>query len=214
MGWPGAIVGVLAATCLVVSPTPGRPGLGPLSGQRGSPAAATSDVVVDMETSLGRVLIAVDAVHAPITAANFLRYVDGGLYDGGRFHRTVRPGTETNTAVPIQVIQASRAPRTPGFPAIRLERTSSTGLKHVDGAVSMARSGPDSATSDFFICIGDQPALDDGGARNKDGLGFAVFGRVTAGMEVVRRIHAAPVFPGSQDLQPPVPIVTMRRAGR
>jgi peptidyl-prolyl cis-trans isomerase A (cyclophilin A) len=164
-----------------------------------------------METSLGRVDIAVDTAHAPSTAANFLRYVDGGLYDGGRFHRTVRPGTETNTAVPIQIIQASRAPQAHDFPPIPLERTSTTGLKHVDGAVSMARSGPDTATSDFFICIGDQPALDDGGARNKDGEGFAVFGRVVAGMEVVRRIQGAPVFPGSQTLQPPVPILTVRR---
>lgn len=173
--------------------------------------SAPSTVRVVLETSLGTIEIAVDAAHAPATAANFLRYVDAGLYDGGRFHRTVRPGTETNTAVPIQIVQASRAQGRTGLPPIRLERTSTTGLKHVDGAVSMARSGPDSATSDFFICIGDQPALDDGGARNKDGMGFAVFGRVVRGMDVVRRIQAAPVFPGSQTLEPPVPIVRARR---
>jgi peptidyl-prolyl cis-trans isomerase A (cyclophilin A) len=168
-------------------------------------------VRVDLETPLGSIQIAVDAGHAPATAANFLRYVDSGEYDGGRFHRTVRPGTETNSSVPIQVVQASRAPRTTGFPAIPLERTSRTGLKHVDGAVSMARASADTAQSDFFICIGDQPELDDGGRRNADGLGFAVFGRVVRGMDVVRRIQAAPVFPGSQTLQPPVPILSLRR---
>lgn len=202
MGWAGAIVGGLAAMCLFAPSVPQ---------QGGAPPISAASVAVVLETSLGRIEIAVDTAHAPITAANFLRYVDGGRYDGGRFHRSVRPGTETNTAVPIQVIQASRAPQARDFAPIPLERTSVTGLKHVDGAVSMARSGPDSATSDFFICIGDQPALDDGGARNKDGLGFAVFGRVIAGMDVVRRIQAAPVFPGSQTLQPPVPILTVRR---
>jgi peptidyl-prolyl cis-trans isomerase A (cyclophilin A) len=172
---------------------------------------ATSPVRVLVETEKGTVEIEVDAQHAPNTAANFLKYVDGGAYDGGRFHRTVRPGTETNTAVPIQVIQASRAPGTPGFPAIPLERTSVTGLKHVDGAVSMARSGADTATSDFFICIGDQPALDEGGARNADRQGFAVFGRVVGGMDVVKKIQAEPVFPGTQNLQPPIGILRVRR---
>jgi peptidyl-prolyl cis-trans isomerase A (cyclophilin A) len=177
--------------------------------------AASGLVRVALETEMGVIEIDVDTRHAPITSANFLRYVDAGLYSGGRFHRTVRPGTETDTAVPIQVIQAGRAPRTPGFPAIPLERTSTTGLKHVDGAVSMARSGADTATSDFFICIGDQPSLDDGGARDIDGLGFAVFGRVVTGMDVVRRIQAAPVFPGSQTLLPLVSITkASRRAAR
>jgi peptidyl-prolyl cis-trans isomerase A (cyclophilin A) len=176
---------------------------------RGPTRAAIVRVVV--RTEKGTIEIDVDGQHAPNTAANFLKYVDAGLYDGGRFHRTVRPGTETNTAVPIQVIQASRAPRSQGFPAIPLERTSITGLKHVDGAVSMARSGPDTATSDFFICIGDQPALDEGGARNADRQGFAVFGRVVAGMDVVRAIQAEPVFPGTQNLQPPIEITSIER---
>ena len=201
MSWTAALRAALAAPFLLAPAA----GVAP----QAPPAPATVQVV--LETSLGTIQIAVDAAHAPATAANFLRYVDAGLYDGGRFHRTVRPGTETNTAVPIQIIQASRARGRTDFPPIRLERTSTTGLKHVDGAVSMARSGPDSATSDFFICIGDQPALDDGGARNKDGMGFAVFGRVVGGMDVVRRIQAAPVFPGSQTLEPPVPIVRARR---
>lgn len=173
--------------------------------------------LVIFATSLGEIVIEVDVAKAPITAANFLRYVDEGWYTGGQFHRTVRPDTETNATHPIQVVQASRrrAPRGegPGIPAIALERTRDTGLTHVDGAVSMARVAgqPDSAASDFFIAIGAQPSLDFGGARNEDGQGFAVFGRVVSGMDVVRTIQAAPVRPGTQTLDPPVAITAARR---
>jgi len=170
-------------------------------------------VVVVLETGKGRIEIEVDLARAPVTGTNFLRYVDEGLYDGGRFHRTVRPETESRTDYPIQVIQASRARGQPGYPAIPLESTRDTGLRHVDGAVSMARVAgqPASAVSDFYICIGDQPELDFGGRRNADGQGFAVFGRVVSGMDVVRAIQAAPVREGSQTLRPPVPIVRAAR---
>jgi peptidyl-prolyl cis-trans isomerase A (cyclophilin A) len=92
---------------------------------------------------------------------------------------------------------------------LALERTRDTGLSHKDGTVSMARAGPDTATSDFFICIGDQPPLDFGGKRNPDGQGFAAFGRVVAGMDVVRRIQAAPAE--GQSLKPPVRILRAKR---
>jgi peptidyl-prolyl cis-trans isomerase A (cyclophilin A) len=166
-------------------------------------------VVVVFETARGAIEVEVNTERAPITAANFLKYVDNGSYDGGEFHRTVRPDTETNRTHPIQVIQARRARGRQGLPAIALERTSATRLKHIDGAVSMARQAgqPDSATSDFFICVGDQPALDEGGGRNDDNQGFAVFGRVVSGMDVVRAIQASPVRPGTQTLQPPVRIL-------
>jgi len=180
------------------------------------PAAAgdgpvATPVTVRLETSLGSIDLEVDVAHASGTAANFLRYVDAGSYDGGRFHRTVRPDTEVRQDVPIQVIQAGVAPEreAEGFPPIPLERTRDTGLRHVDGAVSMARAEPDSATSDFFVCIGDQPSLDFGGARNPDGQGFAVFGRVVRGMEVVRAIQAAPAE--GQKLAPPITILSVRR---
>lgn len=167
---------------------------------------------VVFETELGRVTVEVDVARAPATATNFLKYVNGGFYDGGRFHRTVRPDTENRTDFPIQVVQAGISPAKAAnaFPAIPLERTSATGLKHVDGALSMARGGPDSARSDFFVCIGDQPELDFGGKRNADGQGFAVFGRVIAGMDVVKRIQAAPVREKTQNLAPPIVIVTAR----
>ena len=171
------------------------------------PAAARPTVRVRLETALGAIEIEVDAARAPVTAANFLRYVVRGDYDGGRFHRTVRDGNQPGKTVLIDVVQAGPDPtplRRPELQAIPLERTGVTGLRHVDGAVSMARDGPDTATSDFFICIGDQAELDFGGRRNPDGQGFAAFGRVVAGMDVVRRIHAAPA--DGQALTPPVPI--------
>ena len=178
-----------------------------------SGSASVQPVVVVLETTMGAIEIAVDEARAPGTAANFLRYVDDGLYDAGSFHRTVRPDTETNDEVPIQVIQASRAGGRRGYPTIALETTRQTGLRHTDGAVSMARVAgqPDSARSDFFICIGDQPSLDYGGARNADGQGFAVFGHVVAGMDVVRAIQAAPVRPNRQTLAPPIAITRAYR---
>ena len=178
-----------------------------------SPApAAASTVAVVVQTTLGPITIEVDAARAPKTAANFLRYVDAGLYDGARFHRTVRAGNQPANKVKIDVVQAGRGdhPVPPDFPPIPLERTSETGLRHVDGAVSMARDGPDTATADFFICVGGQPELDFGGKRNPDGQGFAVFGRVVAGMDVVRRIHQAPA--DGQALTPGIAIKSARRA--
>ena len=176
-----------------------------------APEAAAEPVRVRLVTGLGEIDLELDLARAPVTAANFLRYVDAGRYDGGRFHRTVRPDTEVRKDVPIEVVQAGVAPgrEAEDLPPIALERTAATGLRHVDGAISMARDTPDSATSDFFICLGDQPALDHGGARNPDGQGFAVFGRVVAGLDVVRRIQQAPAE--GQSLTPPVAILSARR---
>jgi len=169
-------------------------------------------VEVAFETEFGRITIAVDRAPTPATAENFLKYVSGGFYDGGRFHRSVRPDTEPRRDVPIQVVQAgiNQARAGDAFPAIPLERTNVTGLSHVDGVVSMARGGPDTGRSDFFICIADQKELDFAGRRNADGQGFAAFGRVVSGMDVVRRIQAAPVRDGSQTLTPPIAILRAR----
>jgi peptidyl-prolyl cis-trans isomerase A (cyclophilin A) len=169
---------------------------------------------VKFQTTLGDVEIEVESGRAPVTAANFLKYVDGGYYAGGRFHRTVKPDNQPDNTVKIEVVQAGIDPARAGgaFPPIPLERTSGTGLRHRDGTVSMARGGPDTATSDFFICIGEQPSLDFGGARNPDGQGFAAFGRVVSGMDVVRRIQQAPAE--AQRLAPPVAIVMARRVGQ
>ena len=164
-----------------------------------------------IRTELGDIEVAVDTVRAPITGTNFLRYVDGGFFDGGQFFRVVRADNQPNDSVRIAVIQATvaAARRREGFPPIPLERTSVTGLRHVDGCLSMARNGPDTATSSFSICVGDQPELDFGGRRNPDGQGFAVFGRVVRGMDVVRAIHARPAE--GQRLRPAVRILDMGR---
>lgn len=159
---------------------------------------------VVLSTDLGEIELELDQARAPITTANFLRYVAAGRYEGGRFHRTVRLDNQPDNDVLIEVIQAGVDPERTAddFDPIPLERTNRTGVQHTDGAVSMARDGPDTATSDFFICIGDQPELDFGGRRNPDGQGFAAFGRVIRGMDVVRAIQAAAA--AGQSLTPPV----------
>jgi peptidyl-prolyl cis-trans isomerase A (cyclophilin A) len=174
-------------------------------------AAALVQVII--ETERGPIEVAVDLVSAPITTANFLRYVDGGFYDGGRFHRTVTMDNQPNNLVRIEVIQASVDPDRVNerFDPIPLERTTLTGLAHRDGTISMGRFAPDSAVADFFICIGDQPSLDFGGTRYPDGQGFAAFGSVTRGMEVVRAVQQAPAE--GQKLSPPIRILRARRIG-
>jgi peptidyl-prolyl cis-trans isomerase A (cyclophilin A) len=184
-----------------------------------APAAAqdlqAGEVLVRIETALGTIDIAVDTKRAPITAANFLKYVDGGFYDGGRFHRATRPDNYTPTPPDkpaMEIIQGGINPerRRDAFPPIPLERTSVTGLKHVIGTVSMARTpAADSARSDFFICLDDQPSLDFGGKRFDDGQGGGAFGRVVKGMDVVRKIQQQPVE--KQALTPPVTIVRISR---
>ena len=179
-------------------------------------AAARSAVVI-FETEKGSIEIEVDAQHAPMTSANFLRYVDGGFYDGGTINRAVRPDNSVRHDVEIQVIQfqIDRNRRREEFPPIALERTSVTGLKHLDGAVSMARNGPDSATASFSIVIGDQPEMDFGGKRNPDGQGFAVFGRVVRGMDVVKAIQSSPTGQSgpyrTESLDPPIKVLKARR---
>jgi peptidyl-prolyl cis-trans isomerase A (cyclophilin A) len=174
-------------------------------------ANPASPIRLRIETPLGNIEAEIDSAKAPRTAANFLAYVDAGVYENGRFHRTVHEGNQPNDSVRIAVVQASvdtargRLDRQP----VALERTSATGLRHLDGTLSMARGAPDTATSSFFICIGDQPSLDFGGRRNPDGQGFAAFGRVTRGMDVVRAIQRSPAE--GQRLTPPVPILRITR---
>jgi len=162
-----------------------------------------------LKTELGDITVEIYADKAPITAANFLRYVDSRLYDGSAFHRTVTMDNQPKDEIKIEVIQGGQLARDKEFPAIMLERTSVTGIKHTDGAISMARGGPDTATSSFFFCVGDQPELDFGGRRNKDGQGFAAFGRVVAGMDVVKKIHQSPKE--NQSLKPLIKIISIAR---
>jgi peptidyl-prolyl cis-trans isomerase A (cyclophilin A) len=169
-------------------------------------------VVVRIETELGDIVVALSGDRAPLTVANFLRYVDAGSYNDAIFHRTVKMDNQPQSPVKIEVIQGGPNPSKKSKDApLKLERTTLTGLKHVDGAISMARFAPDSAVDDFFICIGDQPELDFGGKRNPDGQGFAAFGLVLKGMDVVRKIQHAPNNEG-QKLTPPVKIKRIVRA--
>jgi peptidyl-prolyl cis-trans isomerase A (cyclophilin A) len=174
----------------------------------GGPAAAENPRVL-VRTDLGDILLEIDVARAPLTAANFLRYVDAGLYDGTAFHRTVTLVNQPRDTVRIEVIQGGMLPGDKSFAPIAHETTDQTGIKHTDGAVSMARSRPGTATSSFFICINEQPELDYGGRRNPDGQGFAAFGRVISGMAVVRKIQERPAE--GQNLTPPVGIQSVRR---
>jgi len=175
-------------------------------------ATAAENPVVLIKTEKGDIIVEVDLARAPVTAANFLRYVDGKLYDGSVFHRTVTLDNQPNNAVRIEVIQGGQLSEENEFPPIAQETTAATGLKHLDGTVSMARGTPGSATSSFFFCIGPQPELDFGGKRNPDGQGFAAFGRVVKGMDVVKSIHVLPAE--GQSLKPPVKIISVRRLGK
>ena len=168
-------------------------------------------VEVVIETSEGDIVVELFPDSAPNTVQNFLRYVDAGLYAGGEFFRTVHSNNQPNDSIRIAVIQGGMNPDrvSDAFGPIELERTSNTGLRHVNGTISMARAGPDTATHSFFICIGDQPSLDYGGMRNPDGQGFAAFGRLVEGMDVVLRINASPAQ--GQSLQPPISISRIAR---
>ncbi len=165
-------------------------------------------------TELGNIELELEVDKAPGTCANFLRYVDTGLYKDVWFYRTVTLDNQPNDAVKIEVIQGGLGmdrllnAKSP-YPPIPMERTSVTGLSHKDGVLSMARLLPDSACSEFFICINDQPELDFGGKRNPDGNGFAAFGRVVQGMEVVRKIQGLPAE--GQSLTPPLKISSVER---
>ena len=172
-------------------------------------AAQTLEVM----TEAGRFEVDLYADKAPVTVSNFLRYVDAGLMKNTSFYRTVtiNPDNQAQSPVKIEVIQGGwkhfEAPRP--YPDIPLETTRVTGVKHLNGTISMARDKPNSASSEFFVCVGDQPELDFGGRRNPDGQGFAAFGRVTRGMDVVRAIHQS--RNSEQSLTPTIRIIDIRR---
>ncbi|HEY3372013.1 MAG TPA: peptidylprolyl isomerase [Prolixibacteraceae bacterium] len=162
-----------------------------------------------IKTSLGNIRIELYADKAPVTVANFLKYADHQLYDGTNFYRVCTPENEKERSIKIQVIQGGDVPEGKQFEPIVLETTRQSGISHHDGTLSMARDAPNSATSSFFICINDQPELNFAGKRNPDGQGFAAFGQVTEGMEVVKKIQA--LKEKGQYLIEPVLIYSIRR---
>ena len=186
----------------------------------GPTAEAQQNPHVLLVTERGEIEIELFPDQAPVTVANFLRYVDEGIFEpeegknGASFYRVVRPDNQPGHPVPIEVVQGGLTIEdhdSRRLPPIRHETTEETGLRHRDGAVSMARTVPGSASSEVFICIGDQPELDFGGRRNPDRQGFAVFGQVVRGMDVVRAIQKLP--DDDQMLRDPVQILEMRRIG-
>jgi peptidyl-prolyl cis-trans isomerase A (cyclophilin A) len=176
-----------------------------------APAPKEDLVPVAIDTSLGRIVIALDRGHAPITTANFLHYVDTHRFDGESFYRA-------NHSDGGGLIQAGiRSDARKLFPPIKHEPTSVTGLHNVAGAVSLANSGPGTGRADFFILLSDMPGLDANGPGG-DANGFAVFGRVIEGMDVAKKISEAPVSPTKGEgamkgemLDPPVKIIKAAR---
>ena len=154
----------------------------------------TSLPLVKMTSELGDIIIEIDSVNAPITVNNFLRYVEEKRFSTASFYRVVRMDNQPNNSIKIEVIQGGLGfDESPlSLPPIIHETTDKTGILHKDGVISMARTEPGSASSEFFICLGDQPELDFGGKRNPDGQGFAAFGKVIEGMDVVRKIQSQP----------------------
>lgn len=149
---------------------------------------------VSMDTNLGTIVVELYPDKAPISVANFLRYVDENRFSTARFYRVVTMDNQPNNDVKIEVIQGGLGfePDLKALPEIEHETTEKTGLQHEAGTLSMARNKPGTARSEFFICVTEQPALDFGGKRNPDGEGFAAFGKVVEGMDVVKAIQQQP----------------------
>jgi peptidyl-prolyl cis-trans isomerase A (cyclophilin A) len=165
---------------------------------------------VTIQTEMGDIVVELYPNQAPYTVYNFLKYVEDNRYKGATFYRTVRMDNQPDNDVKIEVIQGGlyddNHPQ--ALSPIHHETTKKTGIKHLDGTISMARNEPGTASSEFFICVGDQPELDYGGKRNPDGQGFAAFGRVIKGMDVVRKIHQAPA--DGQWLNPRIKILSIK----
>jgi peptidyl-prolyl cis-trans isomerase A (cyclophilin A) len=168
-------------------------------------ACQKKNPVIEIQTPKGNITIELYLDKAPVTAGNFLKIVQEHVLDGGSFYRTVRTTNDTNP-VKIEVLQGGTEGKQ-GLPEIKPiahETTQVTGIRHLDGVVSMARSNPGTARAEFFICIGDQPELDFGGRRNPDGQGFAAFGKVIEGMTLVQEIWRGPA--DGQKIDPSVRI--------
>ena len=160
-----------------------------------------------IKTELGNITLELYPEKAPVTVANFLRYIEEDRLQDATFYRTVTPNNQPDNEVKIEVIQGGlyEDEHPQMLAPISHETTETTGILHKDGVISMARNEPGTATSEFFICIGDQPSLDYGGNRNSDGQGFAAFGKVISGMDVVLKIQQAPAE--GQWLKPRVKIL-------
>ncbi len=173
--------------------------------------SCTQNPRVTIKTDVGDIQIELYERQAPITVTNFLKYVDEGKYNGSQFYRVVKKDNQPNSAIKIEVIQGGLEFLTniDSLPVIEHESTQKTGIRHLDGTVSMARLEPGTASSEFFICIGKQRELDYNGKRNPDLQGFAAFGRVVNGMDIVRKIQQ--MEDTAQYLVKPIKIIEIKR---
>jgi peptidyl-prolyl cis-trans isomerase A (cyclophilin A) len=169
---------------------------------------------VIIKTGFGDIEAEIYTDKAPQTAAAFLRYVDSGLYDRSNFYRVLSNDNQPSNAVKAKLIQGgiwlTNTAKAMAMPGIPHETTKQTGIHHTDGVLSLARVAPGTAGTEFFICVDDQPGLDYGGENNPDGQGYAAFGKVVKGLNVVRKIYDQPEE--DQAFIPPVPIISIERA--
>ncbi len=181
---------------------------GAASAQQAAPVAASLPRVA-LETTAGRIVIEADTLHAPVTAGNFLKYVDGKRLDGVVFYRAVKVADRFGFVQFGTNGDPKRA-----LPPIKHEPTTQTGLHHTEGAISVARFGPGTATGDFTISVGDQrAALDADPGKPGDNLGYAAFGRVVEGMDTIVTILDAPVSPTATvrgSFKGEVPVTTVK----
>jgi peptidyl-prolyl cis-trans isomerase A (cyclophilin A) len=168
---------------------------------------------VIISTGAGDIEVELYSKQAPKTAGAFLSYIDSGFYRNGSFYRVLNDDNQVTGAGASRLIQGgiwkTNHAKAIGVPGVPHEPTSTTHIQHTDGTVSLARSEPGTGTTEFFICVGDQPGFDFGGENNPDGQGYAAFGRVVKGMDVVRTIYARPE--NNQSFTPPIPIYKIVR---
>lgn len=199
---------------MTVSKIARRALIGALAALSAAPALAAGKPRVAIETDKGTIIVEIEDKKAPITAKNFLYYVDKRRFDGGQFFRANRAKGVKGAGS----IQGQPKPYSRRAPPIAHESTRQTGLKHTAGAISMGRDAPGSATADFFICASAQPYLDAKPGKSDAAQGYAVFGYVVSGMDVVKKILAGrtdgatnvPSMKG-QILNPAVKIISMKR---
>lgn len=172
-------------------------------------ACFESNPKIKIITEFGEVIVELNKEKAPLTVENFLKYVDGGYYKNTSFYRSVNINNQPDDSIKINVLQGGIWEDKQLFNPIEHETTEKTGIKHKKGTISMARLAPGTAMDDFFICIDDQPELDFGGKRNKDGQGFAAFGKIISGMDIIIKIHQ--MSAEGQFLNPKIKIKDIQR---
>ncbi len=155
-----------------------------------------NEPTIKIETNFGDIIVELYPAKAPQTVKAFLSYVDSGYYKNSSFYRVLKAEDQPSNAFKSELIQGgiwqTNYKKQQTIPGIPLETTKQTGVLHKDGAISLARTDPGTASTEFFICVGDQPAYDYGGSANSDGQGFAAFGKVIEGIEYVKQIHDQP----------------------